>query len=110
MKNIQFRHGGKLLHRYKIFTNMGLNSQIISNIDDIYKFKDFNFQLDFSLAQKTITKEKHKAEKWLKTSLEKQKNNLTKEDMLYDYIYNSNFEANYNIYKMQKPSGKPDSF
>lgn len=84
--------------RYKIFKDMGLGSQIINNIDDIYKIEDFKFKLDFSLAQKILAKEKYKAEKWIKEALEKSKDNPTKEDMLYDYIYNSNFEINNNTH------------
>ncbi len=79
--------------RYKIFENMGLGSQIVNNIDDIYKIKDFDLKLDFSLAEKIIANEKVKAEEWLKSALSKPLPNLSKEDMLYDYIYNSNFET-----------------
>ena len=88
------------LARYKIFEEMNLGTQLFDNINKIYKIKDFNFELDYASVEEKLQKEQEKAINWLKEVLIKPKKDISKEDLLYDYLYQNNLK--------NKPTSKPN--
>ena len=79
------------LERYKIFIDNNLDSQLCWDIEDFYKINLYS-KPDYSKFRKTVEKERKKAKSWLKSAMEKPLIELSKEDFLYDYIYNTNLD------------------
>ena len=80
--------------RYKIFEDMNLGSQLFADINDVFKIKNFNFKIDYVFSEQKIKAERDKAINWLKEVLERPKTNISKEDLLYDYLYQTNLKNN----------------
>ena len=89
--------------RYKIFKDNNLSNQLFENIDNIYNVNFSTYKVDFKQIKDKCETEKNKAMNWLKTALTKPLDNLSKEDLLYDYIYNRNMELQNKDYCDKKP-------
>lgn len=72
--------------RYKIFEDMGLKQYIYESIEDIYNISNFNFSIDYTLANNIIKNERIRAINWLKNALEQDEHVIDKSDLLYDYL------------------------
>ena len=72
--------------RYKIFEQMNLNKHFISSYAQLKNFS-LDLEPDFSDAKRIIAEKKENGLNWLKGALEKQKTNIDKADLLYDFIY-----------------------
>lgn len=78
------------LARYKIFEDMGLKQYLYKSIEDVYNISNFNFDINFELANKTIEKESKKAIQWIKAALEQKTGKVDKCDLLYDLFLQHN--------------------
>lgn len=80
--------------RYKVFEDMNLGTQLIVDIKDVYEIQDLNFKLDYSFIEQKISEERKKAINWLKNVLATPKVNISREELLYDYLYQKKIESN----------------
>lgn len=80
------------LERYQIFIDNGLGNNLFDNIDSVYNINLADLKPDYTAFKDRMEVEKSKAINWLKDAMEKPLPLPSKEDLLYDYIYNSKME------------------
>ena len=100
---ISFVNAWRGNERYKIFKDNNLGNQLFENIDEIYNIDFSDFKVDFNEIKNKCETEKNKAIDWLKAALDKPLGDISKEDMLYDYIYNRNMEIQSHDYCDKNP-------